>query len=96
MIVCSCAVITDTDIKTAVKSLKDENANHVRREDVYKHLSKRPNCGSCAPLMAKILAEANQQGFTELALSLSRLSHAKGAGHERQRQSHRIPQPRSA
>lgn len=51
MIVCSCTVITDRDIEAALlEILSAPNAPIPTPGIVYRHLSKRMNCCSCAPL----------------------------------------------
>jgi hypothetical protein len=51
MIVCSCTVITDSDIETAlVEILNRPNAPIPTPGVVYRHLQKRMNCCGCAPL----------------------------------------------
>jgi Fe2+ or Zn2+ uptake regulation protein len=51
MIVCSCTVITDRDIEGALlEILGAPDAPIPTPGIVYRHLSKRMNCCSCAPL----------------------------------------------
>src|ERR1700680_5021310 len=51
MIVCSCSVITDSDIETAlVEILSQPNAPLPTPGVVYRHLAKRMVCCSCSPL----------------------------------------------
>lgn len=51
MIVCSCTVISDRDIEGALlEILSAPNAPIPTPGIVYRHLSKRMNCCSCAPL----------------------------------------------
>ncbi len=51
MIICSCAVISDGDIEIAlVEILSQPNALLPTPGVVYRHLSKKMNCCSCAPL----------------------------------------------
>jgi len=51
MIVCSCSVISDSDIETAlVEILSQPNAPLPTPGVVYRHLAKRMVCCSCSPL----------------------------------------------
>lgn len=51
MIVCSCQVITDADIETAlVEILSQPNAPLPTPGVVYRHLAKKMVCCSCSPL----------------------------------------------
>lgn len=56
MIVCSCTLITDRDIEAAlVEILNAPNAPIPTPGIVYRHLSKRMNCCSCAPLAVETI-----------------------------------------
>jgi len=56
MIVCSCTVISDTDIENAlVEILGAPNAPIPTPGVVYRHLSKRMNCCGCAPLAVETI-----------------------------------------
>lgn len=58
MIVCSCAVITDNDIETAVLELMSvDNALIPTPGVVYRHLSKKMNCCGCAPIAVETIYE---------------------------------------
>lgn len=51
MIVCSCTVISDSDIEAAlIEILGQPNAPIPTPGVVYRHLKKRMNCCGCAPL----------------------------------------------
>ena len=51
MIVCSCTVISDSDIESAlIEILSQPNAPIPTPGVVYRHLQKRMNCCGCAPL----------------------------------------------
>lgn len=51
MIICSCAVITDHDIEAAlIEILSQPDALLPTPGVVFRHLSKKMNCCSCAPL----------------------------------------------
>lgn len=56
MIVCSCTVISDRDIEAAlVEILSAPDAPIPTPGVVYRHLSKRMNCCSCAPLAVETI-----------------------------------------
>lgn len=56
MIVCSCAVITDTDIERAlIEILGRDNAPLPTPGVVWRHLSKSMNCCGCAPLAVELI-----------------------------------------
>jgi len=56
MIVCSCTVISDRDIETAlVEILSRPNAPIPTPGVIFRHLSKRMNCCGCAPLAVETI-----------------------------------------
>lgn len=56
MIVCSCTMISDRDIEGALlEILSAPNAPIPTPGIVYRHLSKRMNCCSCAPLAVETI-----------------------------------------
>jgi hypothetical protein len=56
MIVCSCTVISDRDIETAlVEILSRPDAPIPTPGVVYRHLQKRMNCCGCAPLAVETI-----------------------------------------
>ena len=56
MIVCSCSMISDSDIEDAlVEILNQPNAPIPTPGVVYRHLSKRMNCCACAPLAVETI-----------------------------------------
>lgn len=56
MIVCSCTVISDRDIESALlEILSAPNAPIPTPGIVYRHLAKRMNCCSCAPLAVETI-----------------------------------------
>ena len=86
MFVCSCAVITDKDIKTAIRGLRSHGYTQIDRDMVYAWLDKVPSCGSCSPLMAKILEEARREGLHVAEIKVPQLQLEDGDTHEGQRQ----------
>jgi hypothetical protein len=62
MIVCSCAVITDTDIEQAlVEILSQPNAPLPTPGVVYRHLRKQMVCCGCSPLAVSTIYEKIDQ-----------------------------------
>jgi hypothetical protein len=56
MIVCSCRVISDRDIETAlIEILNQPDAPIPTPGIVYRHLQKRMNCCGCAPLAVETI-----------------------------------------
>lgn len=56
MIVCSCTVITDRDIESAlIEVLNRPNAPIPTPGIVFRHLSKRMNCCGCAPVAVETI-----------------------------------------
>lgn len=56
MIICSCTVITDKDIEQAVLEIMSvDNAPLPTPGIVYRHLSKKMNCCSCAPIAVSVI-----------------------------------------
>jgi bacterioferritin-associated ferredoxin len=63
MIVCSCTLITSHDIAEAVSALRTEDPLVVLTPGlIYRRLGKRPSCGSCLPLIAKLMVAYDEQG----------------------------------
>ena len=62
MIVCSCAVISDHDIETALVDIMSQpNAPIPTPGIVYRHLSKKLNCCGCVPLTVEIIYAKMEQ-----------------------------------
>ena len=63
MIVCSCSVITSKDIAEAVASLRTKDPFVVLTPGlIYRELGKRPSCGSCLPLITKLMVAYDKEG----------------------------------
>ena len=59
MIVCSCAVITDRDIQSAVAEIMSAPRALLPTPGiVFRHLNKRMNCCTCAPLTVALIYAA--------------------------------------
>ena len=62
MIVCSCTVITDAHIETALLEILNEpNAPIPTPGVVFRHLSKKMNCCGCAPLLVSTIDQIVQK-----------------------------------
>lgn len=56
MIVCSCTIITDSDIETAlVEVLNRPNAPIPTPGLIFRHLNRRMNCCGCAPVAVETI-----------------------------------------
>ncbi len=63
MIVCSCSVITSKDIAEAVEALRTNDPFVVLTPGlIYRQLGKRPSCGSCFPLITKLMVAYDEEG----------------------------------
>ncbi len=63
MIVCSCSMITADDIAEAVSALRTKDPYVVLTPgSIYRQLGKRPSCGTCLPLIAKLMVGYDEQG----------------------------------
>jgi bacterioferritin-associated ferredoxin len=63
MIVCSCTMITSNDIAEAVSALRTGDPFVVLTPGtIYRYLGKRPSCGSCLPLITKLMVAYDEEG----------------------------------
>jgi bacterioferritin-associated ferredoxin len=63
MIVCSCTMITAKDIAEAVGALRIKDPLVVLTPGlIYRHLGKRPSCGSCLPLISRLMVAYDEEG----------------------------------
>jgi bacterioferritin-associated ferredoxin len=63
MIVCSCTMITSKDIAETVSALRTADPFVVLTPGlIYRHLGKRPSCGSCLPLITKLMVAYDEEG----------------------------------
>jgi bacterioferritin-associated ferredoxin len=63
MIVCSCTMITAKDIAEAVAALRTKDPLVVLTPGlIYRELGKRPSCGSCLPLITKLMVAYDEEG----------------------------------
>lgn len=95
MIVCSCAVISDRDITRAVvEIMQAANAPVPTPGLVFRHLSKKMNCCSCAPVTIEAIYAAMDQierdaGVNPYALAAARARLARIEDRRAQRQQRR-------
>lgn len=62
MIVCSCAIISDRDIEAAVREILSASPSLLPTPGVvFRHLKKRMNCCTCAPLAVSTIYAAMQR-----------------------------------
>jgi bacterioferritin-associated ferredoxin len=65
MIVCSCSMITSKDVAEAVTALRTADPLVVLTPGlIYRHLGKRPSCGSCLPLISKLMVAYDEEGLS--------------------------------
>ncbi|HEY8277129.1 MAG TPA: hypothetical protein VIG52_09075 [Methyloceanibacter sp.] len=63
MIVCSCSEITSKDIAAAIAALRTGDPFVVLTPGlIYRQLGKRPSCGSCLPLITKLMLSFDEEG----------------------------------
>ncbi|MGE0210597.1 MAG: bacterioferritin-associated ferredoxin [Parvibaculaceae bacterium] len=66
MMVCHCNVIACSEVRRAVRSLRsDDEHGVVTPGRVFSCCGKRPNCGSCMPLIASLIAETVAEHHAE-------------------------------
>ena len=57
MIVCSCARVSDRELRAAVKATVKARQS-VNFRSVYRQMGKRARCGNCRPLINQIIKQA--------------------------------------
>jgi len=68
MIVCSCTMISSKDIAEAVSALRTKDPFVVLTPGlIYRQLGKRPSCGSCLPLITKLMVGYDEEGPSSAA-----------------------------
>jgi bacterioferritin-associated ferredoxin len=68
MIVCSCSMITAKDIAEAVSALRTKDPFVVLTPGlIYRTLGKRPSCGNCMGLVAKLMVSYDEEGPSSAA-----------------------------
>lgn len=54
MIICSCAVISDKEVREAIRLLHKNNPSAaITPSRVYKAIGRKPSCMECAPLLVR-------------------------------------------
>ena len=54
VILCSCCVIRQEDLKDAIRALHKQNPSaQITPNRIYKHIGKTPSCMECAPLLVR-------------------------------------------
>ena len=85
MIVCSCNVLTDVDIRASLATL-----NGPRRVcEVYTSLGCAPKCGGCAGTISALISETKERDF---AAERTKQGEAKGKIDARGCEGHRLSQ----
>jgi bacterioferritin-associated ferredoxin len=87
MIVCSCNVLTDVDIRASIATLDGPR----RVCDVYASLGCTAKCGGCATTICALISEANGREFG--AEPLNQGGGARGRLASRPSEGHRPSQP---
>lgn len=68
MIVCSCTMITSKDVAEAVSALRTKDRFVVLTPGlIYRQLGVRPSCGSCLPLITKLMVGYDEEGPSSAA-----------------------------
>ncbi|MBK0398247.1 (2Fe-2S)-binding protein [Limibaculum sp. M0105] len=93
MIVCSCAVITDKDIRSAVEWMRAADPQAVVTPGkVYRALGKRPVCGGCVPLFIANM-ELGIDNPLPMHLRGLRAITQEGRANEGRSERHRVSEP---
>ncbi|WP_417675354.1 (2Fe-2S)-binding protein [Roseibium sp.] len=79
MIICSCNVLSDEQLRKAAEEMRDDPNGKVPTPGaVFRHLGCRPRCGSCFPAVIQIIHEDTRDGGSE-----SGYARLKAAGNRR-------------
>ncbi len=78
MIVCSCAVISDRDIETAVIEIMSADCALLPTPGVvFRHLNKKMNCCTCAPLAVTAIYAAMDRLAADTRVNAFALASAR-------------------
>lgn len=66
MIICSCNVISDREIRSCVKPC---GASAEKARDVFRSLGRAPKCGRCVRNIQSIFERAERQETTQLEMA---------------------------
>ena len=93
MLICSCSVISDRDIRSAVEWMRASDPQCVITSGkVFRALGKQPDCGGCAKHFVAAIERQVKTEATELRSLLPATQPQKGTvSDEGQRESHRLP-----
>lgn len=79
MIVCSCAVISDRDIETALIEILSAPTPLIPTPGVvFRHMQKKMNCCGCAPLAVETIYTKTTELLERGAICPERAAHACG------------------
>ncbi|MEZ5829073.1 MAG: (2Fe-2S)-binding protein [Hyphomicrobiales bacterium] len=68
MIVCSCSMITAKDVEDAIHALRTRDPFVVLTPGlIYREMNKRPSCGSCLPLISRLMVGYDEEGPSSAA-----------------------------
>lgn len=67
MIICSCNVLSDTDMARAADEIRATPGGRiVTPGGVFKRLGCRPQCGNCFPLVVKVIHESEGKSDAQM------------------------------
>ena len=70
MIICSCNVLSDEQLRNAAKEMRaDPNGKIPTPGSVFRRLGCRPRCGGCFPAVIEIIHDMESDGETETGYS---------------------------
>lgn len=66
MIICSCNVLSDTQLRKAAEEMRsDPNGKVPTPGAVFRHLGCRPRCGGCFPSVIDIIHQKSSEDETQ-------------------------------
>lgn len=70
MIICSCNVLSDEQLRNAAKEMRaDPNGKIPTPGSVFRRLGCRPRCGGCFPAVIEIIHDKESDGDAETGYS---------------------------
>ncbi|MEM9097509.1 MAG: (2Fe-2S)-binding protein [Pseudomonadota bacterium] len=91
MIVCSCTLVTDHDIRRAVAWMRASDPQvMITPGKVYRALGKKADCGGCIRLFVDTIWNHSKLDLPPDLLTP--ISDQEGQRNERRRESHRVPE----
>ena len=93
MLICSCSVISDRDIRSAVAWMRaSDPLCFITPGKVYRALGKQPDCGGCARHFVAAIERQVKTEATELCSNMPATQPQRGTvSDEGQRESYRLP-----